>query len=104
MEKRPCAQGCGKLLDPRGAHKHERTCSAKSPSPKRASRRRKSTAVALRSAPAAVAPVERVAPAAAVRRAQDSGFDGIRGEIERLIAEAQAALRTLDRIEAVGRS
>lgn len=26
MAKRPCAMGCGKLLDPRGAHKHERTC------------------------------------------------------------------------------
>src|SRR3989304_5561766 len=26
MEKRPCAKGCGKMLDPRGAHKHEGTC------------------------------------------------------------------------------
>ena len=26
MEKRSCAKGCGKMLDPRGAHKHEGTC------------------------------------------------------------------------------
>jgi len=26
MQKRPCAKGCGKMLDPRGAHKHEGTC------------------------------------------------------------------------------
>jgi hypothetical protein len=26
MEKRPCVHGCGKLLDPRGAHKHEFFC------------------------------------------------------------------------------
>ena len=26
MEKRACAKGCGKMLDPRGAHKHEGTC------------------------------------------------------------------------------
>ena len=26
MEKRPCAKGCGKMVDPRGAHKHEGTC------------------------------------------------------------------------------
>ena len=26
MEKRACEKGCGKLLDPRGAHKHEGIC------------------------------------------------------------------------------
>lgn len=26
MERRACAKGCGKLVDPRGAHKHEGTC------------------------------------------------------------------------------
>ena len=29
MEKRPCAKGCGKLVDPRGAHRHEVKCSGK---------------------------------------------------------------------------
>lgn len=27
MHKRPCAKGCGKMLDPRGAHRHEGRCS-----------------------------------------------------------------------------
>ncbi len=26
MEPRPCSHGCGRMLDPRGAHKHEATC------------------------------------------------------------------------------
>jgi len=26
MEKRACVKGCGKMLDPRGAHKHEEIC------------------------------------------------------------------------------
>ena len=26
LERRSCAKGCGKLVDPRGAHKHEATC------------------------------------------------------------------------------
>ncbi len=30
MEKRPCAKRCGKMLDPRGAHKHEAICTGPS--------------------------------------------------------------------------
>ena len=30
MATRPCAKGCGKLLDPRGAAKHDRTCAGTS--------------------------------------------------------------------------
>ncbi|MBI4240817.1 MAG: hypothetical protein HY613_03785 [Candidatus Rokubacteria bacterium] len=58
-EKRPCAKGCKKMLDPRGAHKHERTCGGESGTRKRSYKRRKPKATRRAAHPAAGYPEPR---------------------------------------------
>jgi len=95
MEKRSCSKGCGRLLDPRGARRHEAACVGKTAeaTPHRGRRARPVVLPVVREPQAG-----RITVAPAASRGSALTLADARTQLAQMLDELQTTLRVLDRM------